>query len=179
LRAVSARQCKDFLPTVDSANCPWPTWRRSAAGLFAVGQRVARSFPERWPAEPAAGDHADTVQGHQLAHKGGAAWSLPLSNRSKMDALILNRASASRSSGEWNDDDFDVLADGVVRIFKANAAPEGTPWLWTLDRSCPTGQGLPPRSSRTWTTIRVWWHCRGRPRLSRPRAGGDYLGVGR
>jgi hypothetical protein len=28
--------------------------------------------------------------------------------------LILKRASASRSSGEWNDDDFDVLADGVV-----------------------------------------------------------------
>jgi hypothetical protein len=25
-------------------------------------------------------------------------------------ALILKRASASRSSGEWNDDDFDVLA---------------------------------------------------------------------
>jgi hypothetical protein len=24
------------------------------------------------------------------------------------------RAAASRSSGEWNDDDFDVLADGVV-----------------------------------------------------------------
>jgi hypothetical protein len=29
-------------------------------------------------------------------------------------ALILKRASASRPSGEWNDDDFDVLADGVV-----------------------------------------------------------------
>jgi hypothetical protein len=40
-------------------------------------------------------------------------------------ALILKRASASRPSGQWNDDDFDVLADGVVvgRIFKANAAP--------------------------------------------------------
>jgi hypothetical protein len=48
--------------------------------------------------------------------------------------LILKRASASRSSGEWNDDDYDVLADGVVvgRIMKAAAAPEGTPWLWTL-----------------------------------------------
>jgi hypothetical protein len=34
--------------------------------------------------------------------------------------LILKRASASRPSGEWNDDDYDVLADGVVvgRIFK-------------------------------------------------------------
>jgi hypothetical protein len=50
------------------------------------------------------------------------------------DYLILKRASASRPSAEWNDDDFDVLADGVVvgRIFKANAAPVGTPWMWTL-----------------------------------------------
>jgi hypothetical protein len=43
-------------------------------------------------------------------------------------------ASASRPSGEWNDDDFDVLADGMVvgRIMKAYAAPVGVPWLWTL-----------------------------------------------
>jgi hypothetical protein len=41
--------------------------------------------------------------------------------------LILKRASASRPSGEWNDDDYDVLADGALvgRIFKANAAPVG------------------------------------------------------
>ena len=39
-----------------------------------------------------------------------------------------------RPSGEWNDDDFDVLADGAVagRIMKAAAAPVGQPWLWTL-----------------------------------------------
>jgi hypothetical protein len=50
------------------------------------------------------------------------------------DYLILKRASASRSSGEWNDDDFDVLANGEVvgRIFKVNAAPVGSPWMWTL-----------------------------------------------
>jgi len=49
-------------------------------------------------------------------------------------ALILKRASASRTSGEWNDDDDDVLADGVVvgRIMKTAAAPEGMPWMWTL-----------------------------------------------
>ena len=29
--------------------------------------------------------------------------------------LMLKRASALRPSGEWSDDDFDVLADGVVR----------------------------------------------------------------
>jgi hypothetical protein len=46
-----------------------------------------------------------------------------------MGQLILKRASASRPSGEWNDDDFDVLAGGAVvgRIFKANAS-----WMWTL-----------------------------------------------
>ena len=38
------------------------------------------------------------------------------------DYLILKRASASRSSGEWNDDDYDVLANGEVvgRIFDAS-----------------------------------------------------------
>jgi hypothetical protein len=48
--------------------------------------------------------------------------------------LILKRAAASRSSGEWNDDDYDVFADGIVvgRIMKAAAAPVGSPWLWTL-----------------------------------------------
>jgi hypothetical protein len=44
---------------------------------------------------------------------------------------MLKRASAFRPLGEWNDDDYDALADGVVvgRIFKANAAPVGSPWM--------------------------------------------------
>ena len=50
------------------------------------------------------------------------------------DYLILKRASASRTSGQWKEDDFDVLADGVVvgRIIKAAASPVDAPWLWTL-----------------------------------------------
>ena len=50
------------------------------------------------------------------------------------DYLILKGASASRPSGEWNDDDFDVLCDGVVvgRIMKAAAVPVGMSWMWTL-----------------------------------------------
>jgi hypothetical protein len=50
------------------------------------------------------------------------------------DYLTLKRASASRPSGEWHDDDFDVLADGIVvgRIMRAAASPEGAPWMWTL-----------------------------------------------
>ncbi len=48
--------------------------------------------------------------------------------------LILKRASANRTSGEWSDDDFDVLADSVVvgRIMKAAAVPVGQSWMWTL-----------------------------------------------
>jgi hypothetical protein len=50
-----------------------------------------------------------------------------------MSSLVLKRASASRPFGEWNDDDYDVLADASVvdRIMKVHAAPEGSPWMWT------------------------------------------------
>jgi hypothetical protein len=51
-----------------------------------------------------------------------------------MSSLVLKRASASLQFGEWNDDDYDVLADAAVvgRIMKVHAAPEGSPWMWTL-----------------------------------------------
>jgi hypothetical protein len=39
------------------------------------------------------------------------------------DYLILKRASASRPSGEWDDDDFEVLADGDAMV-------------WTLADGC-------------------------------------------
>jgi len=51
-----------------------------------------------------------------------------------MATLILKRASASRPSGQWSEDDYDVIADDAVvaRIMLAAAAPVGSPWLWTL-----------------------------------------------
>jgi hypothetical protein len=51
-----------------------------------------------------------------------------------MPSLILKRASASRPSGQWSDDDYDVIADRAVvgRIFKANASPVGASWMRTL-----------------------------------------------
>ena len=51
-----------------------------------------------------------------------------------MTTLVPKRSSTSRQSGEWNDDDYDVLAGGAVvgRILKVHAAPVGTPWMWTL-----------------------------------------------
>jgi hypothetical protein len=41
-------------------------------------------------------------------------WNRDDSSFNPMPSLILKRAAASRSSGEWNDDDFDVLTDGAV-----------------------------------------------------------------
>jgi hypothetical protein len=52
-----------------------------------------------------------------------------------MSQLVLKRASESRPSGVWNDDDYDVLADDTVvgRILNVHAALVGSPWMWTLD----------------------------------------------
>jgi hypothetical protein len=49
-----------------------------------------------------------------------------------MIPLILQRASVSRPSGQWRDDDYDVPEEGVVvgRIFKAQVAPQDRPWMW-------------------------------------------------
>jgi hypothetical protein len=48
--------------------------------------------------------------------------------------LILKHAWASRPSGRWNDEDYDVLADGAVvgPHLPGHAAPVGMPWMWTL-----------------------------------------------
>jgi hypothetical protein len=78
-------------------------------------------------------------------------------------SLVLKRASASRPSGEWDDDDYDVLADGVVvgRIMEAAAAPVGSPWMWTLifdyheDRS-PTHGYEPTREAAMAAFARSW-----------------------
>ena len=77
--------------------------------------------------------------------------------------LILKRASASRPSGEWNDDDFDVLADGSVvgRIFKVHAAPVGTPWLSMLafghhEERTPTHGYEPTREAAMAASARSW-----------------------
>jgi hypothetical protein len=57
-----------------------------------------------------------------------------------MTALILKRARASRSSGEWKDEDYDVLADGKVvgRIMEEGSrfGPPELRWDGRSRRSC-------------------------------------------
>lgn len=52
-------------------------------------------------------------------------------------SLILKCGSASRSSGQWSDDDYDVLDDGVVvgRIFLSSGAPQNRQWMWASGHS--------------------------------------------
>jgi len=72
--------------------------------------------------------------------------------------LLLKRAAASR--GERNNDDFDVLADGVIvgRIFKADAAPTGMPWMWMmlLDYRMPTHGYEPTREAAMAAFAKSW-----------------------
>jgi hypothetical protein len=80
-----------------------------------------------------------------------------------MTALILKHASASRPSGEWNDDNYDVLADGAVVGRIMEAAPEGMPMALDI--------GVDHRADRTPTPTKR--HARPRWRRSRRAGGGN------
>ena len=48
--------------------------------------------------------------------------------------LILKRAKVSRPSGQWRDDDYDVICQGAVvgQVSLSPGAPADKPWMWTL-----------------------------------------------
>src|SRR5262249_18477325 len=81
------------------------------------------------------------------------------------DYLVLKRAAASRLSGEWSEDDYDVLADGVVvgRIMKSSRSARRN--------AMAVDAGLwPPR--RPHADLRLRGDPRGRDGSVRPRPGG-------
>lgn len=75
--------------------------------------------------------------------------------------LILRPVSGSPPSGDWKNDDVDVLSDDVLvgRIVQPRDAPVGLPWLWTLhhdDRS-PTQRYEITRSKAMAALAQCWW----------------------
>jgi len=59
--------------------------------------------------------------------------------------LILKRASISRPSGQWKDEDYDVIADGKVvgRILESGSCFDPSDLLWTWITSIwPANRGL-------------------------------------
>jgi hypothetical protein len=65
--------------------------------------------------------------------------------------LILKRASASRSSGQWNDEDYDVLADGKVvgRIYEDASAGTPPELRWLIANY---GNGEDGRHQKRWAS---------------------------
>jgi hypothetical protein len=82
--------------------------------------------------------------------------------------LILRRASISRSSGQWSEDDYNVYAGqrNVGRIFKADAGhPAETPWMGTIlfhERRPPGPHQGFAVSRGAMTAFKASWE-RGRP----------------
>jgi hypothetical protein len=65
-----------------------------------------------------------------------------------MTRLILNRASASRSSGQWSENDFDVLADGkVIGHIYEDASASTPPELRSLRSVTAIVPAIPNRTN--------------------------------
>jgi hypothetical protein len=80
------------------------------------------------------------------------------------DQLILKRASASRPSGKWQDDDYDVLADGIVvgRIYDRalGSIPPERRWFWSILEIIPdikTTHGYEPTREAAMAAFAKSW----------------------
>jgi hypothetical protein len=54
-----------------------------------------------------------------------------------MSSLFLKRSKVSRPSGQWRNDDYDVIFKGAVvgRLFLSAAAPQDRQWMWIQHRT--------------------------------------------
>jgi len=58
----------------------------------------------------------------------------PIRARYAKSRLILKHSKVARPSGQWRDNDYDVICKGEVvgRVFLSPGAPADKPWMWTL-----------------------------------------------
>jgi hypothetical protein len=85
--------------------------------------------------------------------------------------LTLVKASKSRPSGEWSDDDYDVRlgdASGQVigRIFRPPQSPQDRPWFWTITERVPqrpTDRGYAGTREDAMANFKLAWSKRSEP----------------
>jgi hypothetical protein len=78
-------------------------------------------------------------------------------------SLILKRGKLSRPDGQWQDEDYDVLADGkpVGRIYEDASAstPPDMRWFWSITEIVPAtpNRGYAATREEAMAKFRVAW----------------------
>jgi hypothetical protein len=91
--------------------------RAAASPLNSKNSTVARRYLSKREVEPLIKAAKTNHRGHRdatMKREADEVWTTAMIEAGR-DLLLLERASASRPFGEWNDDDFYMLAEGECR----------------------------------------------------------------
>jgi hypothetical protein len=92
---------------------------------------------------------------------------IPATPIGEMTQLIIKRGNASRTSGQWKDEDYDVLTDGKVigRILEEGSrfGPPELRWVWSITSivpASPASHGTASTREEAMAKFRASWRRR-------------------